>query len=54
MTIKIYVKGCASCGSSHRMEFNAKKAINEEYPFIGICPKTSEAVNMRPETSLVK
>ena len=49
--MKLFVKGCHACGKSHRIEFNLKPNINEEWPYVGICPKLGEAVHMRLETS---
>ncbi len=49
--MKLFVKGCHACGKSHRIEFNLKPNINDEWPYVGICPKLGEAVHMRLETS---
>lgn len=51
MKFNLYVKGCSACGKSHKIEFTLKPSTNEVWPYVGICPKTGEAVQMKTETA---
>lgn len=46
----ILVRNCSACNSTHRIEFKLKPEVRAEYPYIGICDKAGEVVEMKAET----